>query len=200
MPFTESIRLEAKRRSHFQCCICKEPFVQVHHIVPEAAGGVSEIHNAAPLCASCHDRFGGNPDKRKQIREMRDLWWEICAERAISTEMLAFNERLDQIQDGLLRSERSQADDSKTLQELKDAFSSFARRSADSVACASSLPQFQKASGIALPKAMTNLAFSLLCPRCSSSDTQLLAWTDGYLGEVRVCSDCGEQFHVTQAY
>lgn len=55
--------------------------VEVHHIVPQAAGGSDTLDNAAPLCAGCHDVFGGNPEKRKQIREARDLWWEIVRER-----------------------------------------------------------------------------------------------------------------------
>jgi HNH endonuclease len=101
MPFPEHIKLEAKRKSDFQCCICKEPFVEVHHITPQAAGGSDDIDNAAPLCASCHDRYGGNPDKRKQVREMRDLWWEVCAERKKAPELIAFNQRLDQIQSGI---------------------------------------------------------------------------------------------------
>ncbi|WP_342756644.1 HNH endonuclease signature motif containing protein [Kineothrix sedimenti] len=76
MPFTEKIKLEAKKRSNFRCCICHKIFVEVHHILPEADGGSDTIDNAAPLCSSCHDLYGGNPEKRKQIRQMRDYWWD----------------------------------------------------------------------------------------------------------------------------
>ena len=31
-----------------------------------------------PLCPSCHGDFGDNPVKRTRIREMRDVWYEIC--------------------------------------------------------------------------------------------------------------------------
>lgn len=31
-----------------------------------------------PLCASCHDKFGDNPKKRKWIRQNRDFWYEMC--------------------------------------------------------------------------------------------------------------------------
>jgi hypothetical protein len=50
----------------------------VHHILPESQGGLSEIDNAAPLCQNCHDQFGANPEKRKFVTEMRDWWYEVC--------------------------------------------------------------------------------------------------------------------------
>ena len=77
MPFSEKVKLKAKRKSNFRCCICNKVLVEIHHIIPEAEGGLNTIDNAAPLCASCHDLFGGNPEKRKQIRQMRDYWWEL---------------------------------------------------------------------------------------------------------------------------
>ena len=39
------------------------------------------IDNAAPLCPSCHENYGANPTKRKFIREARDFWYELCADR-----------------------------------------------------------------------------------------------------------------------
>src|SRR6266436_3035129 len=81
MPFSELTKLEAKRKAHFCCVVCHQPFVEVHHIIPQADDGTDDLDNAAPLCALCHDHFGGNPDKRKQIREMRDLWYELCETR-----------------------------------------------------------------------------------------------------------------------
>lgn len=81
MAFSERTKLEAKKRSAFRCCICQKMFVEVHHIVPQAQGGSDDIENAAPLCSSCHDLFGGNPEKRKQIREMRDYWWSLMLDR-----------------------------------------------------------------------------------------------------------------------
>jgi len=81
MPFSERVKKEVKEKSAFQCCRCKGIGIQVHHIIPEAEEGTSDdIDNAAPLCPSCHDYFGGNPDKRKDIREMRDWWYKIVEE------------------------------------------------------------------------------------------------------------------------
>lgn len=82
MPFSERTKLEAKRRSAFRCCVCQHIFVEVHHIIPQEEDGPDTIDNAAPLCSRCHDLFGDNPKKRKQLREMRDYWWELMAERA----------------------------------------------------------------------------------------------------------------------
>ena len=92
MVFSEQTKLEAKRRSHFRCCICRMPFIEVHHIIPKSKRGGDNIKNAAPLCASCHDLYGGNPDKRKQIREMRDQWWSLMAQRE---ELIFTNQNLE---------------------------------------------------------------------------------------------------------
>lgn len=81
MPFSERVKHLAKARSAFRCCACHAPFVEVHHLTPEAEGGASELSNAAPLCASCHDLYGGNPEKRKILTQMRDSWWVLMEER-----------------------------------------------------------------------------------------------------------------------
>ena len=76
MAFSEKIKERVKRKAFFRCVICQEEFVEVHHIVPQEEGGADTEENAAPLCARCHDLYGGNPNKRKQIRQMRDYWYE----------------------------------------------------------------------------------------------------------------------------
>jgi hypothetical protein len=81
MPFSERVKHLAKIKSAFRCCVCHKPFVEVHHLTPEADGGPSDISNAAPLCSSCHDLYGANPDKRKTLRQMRDYWWELMEKR-----------------------------------------------------------------------------------------------------------------------
>ncbi len=94
MPFSESVKLEAKKRSAFRCCICQRPFVEIHHILPQEEGGPDTLENAAPLCASCHDLYGGNPDKRKTIKQMRDYWWGLMSKRELN---LTFEQELDEI-------------------------------------------------------------------------------------------------------
>jgi hypothetical protein len=66
--------------------------VEVHHIVPQEENGTDTEDNAAPLCPTCHEIYGMNPDKRKFIREARDLWYEICERRFASDA-----DRLDEI-------------------------------------------------------------------------------------------------------
>ena len=88
MPFSESHKEEVRRRAYHRCCICQEVrFIEVHHIIPESEGGPDTEENAAPLCAGCHDLYGNDPQKRKQIREMRDQWYEIC-ERLFDQDVL----------------------------------------------------------------------------------------------------------------
>lgn len=79
--FSERTKKMARQKANFRCVICYNSFVEVHHIIPQTEGGDDTLDNAAPLCASCHDLFGGNPEKRKQIRQMRDHWFEQMEKR-----------------------------------------------------------------------------------------------------------------------
>ena len=79
MPFSEKIKQRVKERAHFKCCLCRQQWVaHIHHITPQSEGGPDTEDNAAPLCANCHDLFGGNPDKRKFIEQSRDFWYNHC--------------------------------------------------------------------------------------------------------------------------
>lgn len=82
MAFTEDLKLKIRKKSHYSCCLCRIPGVlEIHHIVPQAEGGSDTEDNAAPLCPTCHEIYGANPEKRKFIREVRDFWFEICEKR-----------------------------------------------------------------------------------------------------------------------
>jgi hypothetical protein len=97
MPFNESTKLKVKQRAHFKCCLCHEAWASdVHHIEPESEGSPNTEDNAAPLCAGCHDLYGGNPDKRKFIKESRDFWYSRCEKKSPpDPEMIReINERL----------------------------------------------------------------------------------------------------------
>ena len=80
MPFSPTTKTNVRKRAWFACCICKRISLslEVHHIRPQVAGGSDAEENAAPLCAACHRSFGGNPDHRVRIAEMRDHWYEVC--------------------------------------------------------------------------------------------------------------------------
>jgi len=79
--FSEATKVAVRRKAHLRCCVCHDIGVEVHHIVPQAEAGSDDAENAAPLCPSCHERYGANPVKRKFIREARDVWYEICERR-----------------------------------------------------------------------------------------------------------------------
>jgi hypothetical protein len=80
MPFSEPLKLTVKQKANLTCCWCQERRnkIEIHHIIPESQGGPDTEENAAPLCGSCHDLYGNNPDLRKEIRSRRDHWYESC--------------------------------------------------------------------------------------------------------------------------
>ena len=92
MAFREALKLKIKRKAHFTCCLCKAIGIEVHHIISQDEGGSDSEDNAAPLCPSCHETYGANPQKRKFIRESRDFWYEICEKRYASD-----SDRFDEI-------------------------------------------------------------------------------------------------------
>jgi len=77
MAFTEKLKKEVMNLADGKCVICHEPFVEIHHIIPQNESGPDTIENAAPLCAGCHDKYGDSPSKRKQIIEFRERWYQI---------------------------------------------------------------------------------------------------------------------------
>ncbi len=88
MVFSESLKIEVKKKAHYKCCICHSfgP-LHIHHIIPQENGGPDTFDNAAPLCVRCHDNYGGNPEKRKWIKEKRGFWYDHC-EKNLSNEDL----------------------------------------------------------------------------------------------------------------
>lgn len=77
MAFKESLKKEVRMKSDGKCVICHKPFVEIHHIIPQAENGPDTIDNAVALCSYCHDIFGGNKVLRKQLKELRDSWYEV---------------------------------------------------------------------------------------------------------------------------
>ncbi|NQU66371.1 MAG: HNH endonuclease [Candidatus Marinimicrobia bacterium] len=94
MPFTEATKLKVKKKARFQCCLCHDLGVQIHHIIPQSEDGSDEEDNAAPLCPSCHDKYGANQEKRKFIHEVRDFWYKECNSRSgLDVERIAIIEK-----------------------------------------------------------------------------------------------------------
>src|SRR5688500_12380138 len=86
MAFADALKASVRKRSLGRCCVCQEPFVDVHHIIPQAEGGPDTDDNAAPLCPNCHRRYGDNPRQRAMIREFRDNWYEQIATKLVQVE------------------------------------------------------------------------------------------------------------------
>lgn len=87
MAFSDALKASVRKRSLGRCCVCQEPFVDVHHIIPQAEGGPDTDDNAAPLCPNCHRRNGDNPRQRAMIREFRDNWYEQIASKLVQVEL-----------------------------------------------------------------------------------------------------------------
>ena len=143
MPFTEAIKLAVKRRAHFSCVVCHNPFVEVHHIIPQAAGGSDDPENAASLCALCHDHFGGNPEKRKQIREMRDLWYELCETCFRDSPTLKLAEAVEEIKD-------HQHEHGALLSDIKRLLGAFYNAQSQNVMLARTTSQLSSVSGVTI--------------------------------------------------
>lgn len=103
MPFSEKQKLLVKKKADFKCCRCHAIGIDIHHITPQEHDGPDTLDNAAPLCQNCHDQFGANPEKKKEIKQMRDHWYETVAKMYPSrsnseTELLgSINDKLDKV-------------------------------------------------------------------------------------------------------
>ena len=102
MDFSEATKREVKEKAAFRCCRCQQIGIHVHHILPKEDGGSSDIENAAPLCPSCHDYYGGNPQKRKEITQMRDWWYQQVEKQFPDNRQLTrleeINDKVDKLQ------------------------------------------------------------------------------------------------------
>lgn len=124
MPFSEKIKKQVKEDAAFQCCRCKNIGIEVHHIKPEGQGGHNTLDNAAPLCPTCHDWFGDNPSKRKEIKHMRDWWYEKCKKMYSKQEVRSFGKidsKLEEIKNG----------QSKGVTELKEILKNMSNKAID---------------------------------------------------------------------
>jgi HNH endonuclease len=158
MGFPEKIKLEVKKRAHYHCVLCRQAvFVEVHHITPQSEGGPDTLENAAPLCPSCHSDYGGNPDKRKWIRETRDFWWEYCKKRTANPEVVELNKKLDAIK---AQVESNYESHSKALESAKQAFLDYHARSGYNIKAATDFNSLSGVTGISVPPSLLD------CPKC----------------------------------
>ena len=177
MPFPESVKLDAKRGANFRCVVCHEPWVEVHHIIPEAEGGSNTLENAAPLCASCHHRFGDNPALRKQLREMRDSWWARCRQSATEPAIFRLSEKFDDLRTEYLS---GQADNTKALRELKALFTENLRSTESAIDSAATIGEVLAVSSAYSTGLSATGPGQQICPRCGTPAP----------GDALVCPSC----------
>lgn len=132
MSFPDSVKQEACRKAHFMCVACHAPFVEVHHIIPESEGGPDTLKNTAPLCAGCHSIYGGNPVFRKQIRQMRDNWYDVCERRFAPSDFQVF-QNISKLYETLQTVRADQLKYQTTLDQIKSAIVGSLGGTADAV-------------------------------------------------------------------
>jgi hypothetical protein len=186
MPFSESLKDEVKRKSHFRCCICRNYFVEVHHIIPQAENGPDDIDNAAPLCPTCHDSFGNNPDKRRTIRQMRDQWYELCAKSETNPDVLQFSTKLDGLYTEFQTLRLDQEKQNATLNDMRSLFSAFYETQAQQMQQVGTIGDLIVASGIvtsgSVPPQGYGTTLGVTCKACGQ-------YVYGY--SAKYCSNCG---------
>ena len=178
MAFSEKTKLEVKRRAAFQCCKCRAIGIDVHHIIPIHEGGSDDISNAAPLCQNCHDQIGGNPEKRKQITQMRDWWYETC--EGMYSNNLGYVAMLKKIDEKLGSIQQSQSG----ISELKEMLKELSNKSIDDIT-----PETARCvtSQIVNTATATQLGEKVYANfKCSNCDTWI-----GLLIGCDTCPNCG---------
>ncbi len=168
MSFNEAIKKEVRRKAHYLCCICKEPFIDVHHIIPEGQEGKDNIENAAPLCSKCHRNYGNNPDHRKTIREMRDLWYEICENRYKDDSSQPIFEKLDQLGQVIKLLRNDKANERRLLAEIKDQFKQLKKEEEREINTATSLEELGS-KNMTATKLGDRIYSNVHCKKCNTT-------------------------------
>lgn len=117
MAFTEELKLKIKKKAMFQCCRCQAINVEIHHIDPQREQGSDTVENAAPLCPNCHTWFGDNPLKKKEIRQMRDNWYE-AVERMYSGQASVLIPLIEKVNLSLEEVKRMQSNDMTEIKSM----------------------------------------------------------------------------------
>ena len=172
MAFSEDLKRRVKRRAHFSCCLCHALWVEVHHIVPVSDGGIDSEDNAAPLCPSCHEDYGANPQKRKFIREARDFWYEICENRYSSDP-----DRMDEIS-SMLRHAATKQDLDRAVDRIADFLRAIG--SSRGMSTEDKAKEISQIGG----SAASGIGFGRVCTKCGTSIGLLI-------GDEGRCPNCG---------
>jgi hypothetical protein len=199
MPFTEEVKLEAKRKAHYCCVWCqrREFFVEVHHITPESEGGESTLDNAAPLCSNCHTNIGHTPSARKQMLERRDWWWDFCAQQTRHFQPLPQLEQFQETAESLkatmeVEGQRRDAEFRELKRVVLDALQKQAEK-VDSARTISELIVSSSSTSSPYLEEPPGVVTFDTCPECGAANVVLLPDPRGY-GFCKECNNCGHQF------
>ena len=176
MSFSEKIKIEVKRKAAFRCCRCQNIGIDVHHIIPEKDGGANDFDNAALLCQNCHDQFGDNSSKRKEIRQMRDWWYDVCEKNYLIKDFNLLN-KIDLNLEHILHGQQKDTHELKEI--LKHISGKMIDKMSPSTASSTASAIVNSAAAVQIgPKVYSNF----FCPNCNTR-IGLLIGTD-------VCPNC----------
>lgn len=173
MAFSEQIKLEVKKKAMFQCCRCRATGIDAHHIIPQHEGGPDTIDNAAPLCQNCHDQFGDNPVKRKELRQMRDHWYETV-KAMYSSQVNAMYPLLEKINDGIDEIKSNQAHSGSQVEVIKT--------------------QLKKLTSLAIDRMTSGTAAVTASNLTRASGASLSNQRLDDMSEIVMCSQCGQAY------
>ncbi len=186
MGFSEELKLKVKKMADFRCCRCHVIGIDIHHIIPQKDKGPDIFDNAAPLCQNCHDQFGDNPTKRKEIRQMRDHWYEIVRKTYENQPMVAPVKDISDKLDEILKHQKE-----ANLPELKEMLKNFSNMTIDKLTlgtAALTTTNLVNASLASISRVqMGDIHEMILCPNCKEA----LIVQD--IGEA--CPNCGMLIH-----
>lgn len=190
MAFSEEIKLKVKKMAMFQCCRCHQLGVDVHHIIPQKDKGLDDISNAAPLCQNCHDQFGDNPNKRKEITQMRDNWYEII-EKMYGSKAGSLFPLIEKINFSLEDIKTDQKRKESDINDIKSMLKEVSNKAIDGMTLGTApltASNLIKASGASLSNVdINNLDEFMLCMECGEP---IAVGKDDYL-----CPYCGSPIY-----
>jgi hypothetical protein len=157
--------------------------IEVHHIIPEAEEGPNTLDNAAPLCAGCHSIYGGNPVFRKQIRQMRDNWYDVC-EKRFSPLNFEVAQQLNTMTETLRTVRADQVKYQSTLNEIKATLMGSLSATSAAINRAQTYEDVVTASGYPGSTGPGIYAPYVKCRKCGWSD-----FVPG--GDIKRCPQCG---------
>jgi rubrerythrin len=168
MAFSEDLKLKVKKKAMFQCCRCQAIGPEIHHIDYQRDHGADTIDNAAPLCPNCHAWFGDNPLKKKEIKDMRDNWYETV-ERMYSGQASSIFPLVEKVNDSLeeIKREQSRKPD---LDEIKNLLKEISNKAIDNMnvgSVSATASNMVTASGVSLSNVRWgDIAQFVQCAEC----------------------------------